>query len=205
MLDTDDEFTEVFDGEIQNVGNRVKSNIGAYSLFQILIYNINKSKVKTPLHVVTGHAVYTKCRSRGLITSQNKIGASISYKEVRKYRSQLASYTVTKGKDGGTPIPSHFDTNLQNSFVSGAFDNMNMRDHSSVSGSHSTNHCALAQYQDAADKTIRKPAPQEKGYFTSCLTESLPCQRLTHCFKNKERPHLEPHMKISVPNADEQS
>ena len=33
MLDTDDEFTEVFDGEIHDVGNTIKSNIGAYSRF----------------------------------------------------------------------------------------------------------------------------------------------------------------------------
>ena len=80
---------------------------------------------------------------------------------------------------------------------------MNMRARSSVSGSYSANHCALVLYQDATDKMIRKPALQEKGYFTNCLTKSLPCQRLTHWFKNQGRPHLEPHMKISVTNADE--
>ena len=109
MIDSDDECGEEFDGGIDDIGNTVKSNISAYSLFQILVYNINNGKIKTSLHVMTGHAVYAKCRSRVLITSLNKIGSSISYKEVRKYRSLLASYTVKKGKGGHMPIPSHFE------------------------------------------------------------------------------------------------
>ena len=205
MIDSDDECGEEFDGGIDDIGNTVKSNISAYSLFQIMVYNINNGKIKTPLHVMTGHAVYAKCRCRGLITSLNKIGSSISYKEVRKYRSLLASYTVKKGKDGHTPIPSHFETTLGSGMVSGAFDNMNLKDRSSISGMNITDHCALVLYQDATCLVTRKPVMQEgqKGHFYNCLTESLACQKINPWFKCKERPCLEADMKISLPKADE--
>ena len=168
---------------IDDIGNTVKRNISAYSLFHILVYNINNGKIKTSLHVMTGHAVCVKCRSRGIITSLNKIGSSISHKEVRKDRSILASYTVKKGKDGHTPIPSHFDTTLVSGTVSGAFDNMNLKDLSSISGMNATGHCLLALYQDATCLLTRKPVMQEgqKGHFSNCLTESLPYKKISRC------------------------
>ena len=38
------------------------------SLYQIIYYILHAGKKKTPLHMMTAHAIYDKCKSRELIT-----------------------------------------------------------------------------------------------------------------------------------------
>ena len=93
----------------------------------MMVYTLNDGKTKKTFHVMAGQLVYNGCRSRSAITTLNKIGVSISYDEVRRGRALLASYAIKKNQTNLTPIPSHFETGPGAGFVSGAFDNMNMR------------------------------------------------------------------------------
>ena len=99
VLDSDDDSDDETD---ESDDNKVTKNVRAYSLFQTLVYTI------TPLHAMTGQVVYSRCRSRGLIKTLNKIYGSVSYNEMRKHRGLLASYSIEKCKVNLTPIPSHF-------------------------------------------------------------------------------------------------
>ena len=92
MLDSDDES----DGDSIEAPSckTITKNIRAYSIYQMILYTVNEGKTKTPLHVMTGHSIYTRCRSRSTITTLNKIGVSISYDEVRRGQALLASYAI---------------------------------------------------------------------------------------------------------------
>ena len=106
--------------------------IFAYSIYQMMIDAATDSKNKTLLHVMMGQSFYSQCHSHSTIISLNKIGVSTSYDDVWRGRALLASYTITKTQDKLTPISSHFWTGPGAGFVSGAFDNMNMKDRSST-------------------------------------------------------------------------
>ena len=69
---------------------------------------------------MTGQAVYSRCRSKGLIKTLNKINASVSYDEVRRHHGVLASYAVEQCKSHLVPIPSHFFAGPNAGFTSGA-------------------------------------------------------------------------------------
>ena len=148
---------------------------------------------------MTGQTVYTRCRSRTVITCLNKIGVSISYNEVRRARALLASYTIQKCKSSNniTPIPSHFETGPEAGFVSGAFDNMNMRDKSSSSGTKTTDYCALVLFQEISEKVTRKPDIPEGRKIVERLTEALPCQIISPWSKSKDRPSLDADMPLA--------
>ena len=147
------------------------------------------------LHVMTGQSVYSRCRSRSTNTTLNKIGVFTSYDNVRRGRALLASYAIKKSYDNLTPIPSHFLTDPGADFVSRAFDNMNMKDSSSTSGTKATDYYAFVVFQDADDTMTRKPDVTDEK-ISRRLTETLPCQKLTPWFKSKDRPSLPTDMKI---------
>ena len=50
----------------------------------MMVYTVTNGKIKTPLHVMTGQSVYSRCRSSRTITSLDKIGVSTSYDNVRR-------------------------------------------------------------------------------------------------------------------------
>jgi hypothetical protein len=54
-----------------------------HCLFQIMTYHVHNGRQKTPMHAMVGQSVYSKTRSRVLITTLNRIGVSTSYNEVR--------------------------------------------------------------------------------------------------------------------------
>ena len=108
----------------------------------------------------------------------------------------LASYAIKKSQDNLKPIPSHFQTCPEAGFVSGAFENISIKDRSSISGTKTTDYCALAVFQDADDTLTRKPdVTNEKT--SRKLTKTLPCQESTPWFKSKHRPSLPTNMKIT--------
>ena len=69
---------------------------------------------------------------------------------------------------------SHFGTGSSAGFVSGAFDNMNMKDKSSVSGTKATEYCALVLFQDATEKVTRKPDILDAAKYLSVLQRLCP-------------------------------
>ena len=54
------------------------------SIYQIIFYILHPSKKKTPLHMMTVHAIYNKCKSRELIASFNHIGVCVSYTDAMR-------------------------------------------------------------------------------------------------------------------------
>ena len=102
--DTDDEVTET------PSCRTITKSIRTYSTYQMIVYTVTDEKIKTPLHVMAGQSVYSRCLSHSTIASLNKIGVSTSYDDVRRGRDLLALYAIKKSQDNLTPIPSHFRT-----------------------------------------------------------------------------------------------
>ena len=148
------------------------------ALHQILYYQIHNGRQMTPLHLMTGHYIYDKTKSRSVITQINRIGACVSYNTVRKYREQLANYTVKAGSSN-VPIPSHFNTD---DFTSAAFDNFDFNDRSSLSGTKSTHDTVTVLFQEISPNNLssRKPALSEIGINRRPLKGLLPCQMITN-------------------------
>ena len=92
-------------------------------LFQVLFYNVQKGKNKTPLHLMTGHSIHEKCKSRQLITLFNKASLSVNYNEIMKSHCNLAQYT-TKECSESLAFPSHF---AKSSFTMGLWTILTMK------------------------------------------------------------------------------
>ena len=56
-------------------------------------------------------AIYEKCENRELITSFNRSGLCVRYKEIKKHRRNLAKLAILNSKSNGVPISSHFVPN----------------------------------------------------------------------------------------------
>ena len=87
----------------------------------------------------------------------------------------LASYAIKKSQDNLRPIPSHFPTGPVAGFASEVFDDMNMKDRSSTSGTKTTDYCALVLFEDADDILTRKPNITDEEISRS-LMQTLLCQ-----------------------------
>ena len=131
-LEDDDDVEEMLLNDTNNEpgielvnNNHIKIKI---SLIQIMHYNINHGRKKTPLHIMNVSAIYEKCKSRELITAFNRAGLCVSYKEIQKHRNNLAKLAILNSKSNGVPIPSHF---VPNEFTLGALDNFDHSDKNS--------------------------------------------------------------------------
>ena len=69
---------------------------------------------------MNAHLIYEKCRSKEILTQQNKLGLSVSYNTIKQYRSNLAKYAMLKSSENNVPLPSHFNKEM---FTIAAFDN----------------------------------------------------------------------------------
>lgn len=175
-------------GEEEESG--VAGNIRLHSIFQILYYHLHNGSKKTPLHVLTGHNVYDRCKSKELITSLNRIGVSTSYDDVLRSRGLLSSYVTKESKDQGVPMPSHF---LPSRFTVGALDNFDFEDKSSISGKCSTHDTVMVLFQVVNnDETKTKPSVSSTGLERHCRTKDalLPCQQVALVSKPSVRPSL---------------
>ena len=92
----------------------------------MIFYTLADGKTNTPLHVMTDQSVYSRCCSRSIITSLNKIGVSTSYDAVRRGWALLAFYVILKNQDNLTTI--HIRTDPWTGFVPGEFGTINMKD-----------------------------------------------------------------------------
>ena len=140
---------------------------------------VNNGKKKSPLQVMVGHAVYDKCKSKELIESFNHGSMSISYDEVRRLRSLLAGYVISKSKNGQIPIPSHFNTK---DFVVAAFDNSDYKDKSSLTDPKEEHNTAIVLFQD-----INLPQNLDRGKVSDLVDiniakrqyiQDLDCQKI---------------------------
>ena len=155
------------------------------SLYQMVYYIFHNGKKKTPLHVMMGHHIYDKCKSREVITSLNRVGVSTSYNEVRRARSNLANYCFEKSEENSVPIPSHFVTD---EFTLAQMDNFDHSDRSSLSGTHSNHDTVITFIQ------IKPELPPSKPHLSAFnLSRSrvngygkLPCQQLKPYIRKKQ-------------------
>ena len=72
-----------------------------------------------------------------------------------------------------------------------------MMDKSSISGTKTTDYCALVISQDSTDEVKRNPSIPKGRKLCGRLTEILPCQKTTPWFKTKDRPRLPDNMQLS--------
>ena len=59
--------------------NNDRKQILAYAIFQTLVHVISNGHVKTPLHVMTGQSIYSRCQSKKIIKSLNQVGALVHW------------------------------------------------------------------------------------------------------------------------------
>ncbi|KAH3789794.1 hypothetical protein DPMN_167982 [Dreissena polymorpha] len=148
----------------------------------------------TPLHMMLGHAIYERDRSRSLLTAFNRIGACSRYQTIRSSRSLLASYAVKCSEDGETPIPSTF---TKEDYIMAGMDNSDYADKSSISGTEGSNYAALVVFQDA---TVNRPNSKPTVFITvisrahPILKTKLPCPEVPPHIKPIVRPALSQDM-----------
>lgn len=164
------------------------------SIVQILYYNIHRGKKKTPMHLMTGHTVHEKCKSKSLITSLNKLGVSASYNQIMQARAKLAQYTI-KSCSSGISLPSHF---VPHHFTTGAMDNFDHEEATltGLQGSHDT---VMVLYQEKPKEVPEKKYSPEivEMKFTKRVTSQLPCQSLRHFHKQSSPLMLPHHLRVS--------
>lgn len=151
----------------------------------ILFYMTEKKR--TPLHTMTGLAVHNTCKSSALIKSLNRTGMSISYDEVQRCRTNLASFTVESGKNN-VPIPSHFD---HSKFTTAAFDIFD-HDEATESGLKGTHDTVTVIFEEKSDIVHRKPNISETDVCRSARSfhEELKCQVLKEFYIHSTWTHF---------------
>ena len=96
---SNDDIDVEVDRDDVNVDEQISPKIAKLSsLSQILFYNINNAKKKTPLHIMNAVEILERCKSKELITSFNRSGLCISYKSMKRHREDLAKYAVYKNQ-----------------------------------------------------------------------------------------------------------
>ena len=96
------------------------------ALYQIIFYDVNNGKKKTPLHVLNAEMIHDACRSKTLVTNFNHYGLGISYPELLQYHAGMASYVLRQKCDNLVHLPSHFHSNIHTTV---AFDNFDHNEH----------------------------------------------------------------------------
>ena len=106
------------------------------AVYQIMFFILNNGRKRTQLHMMNTESIHSVCRSKTLISSLNKFGLVITYDELMRYHSDMASY-VTEISRNHVPFPSHFNPS---EFTIGALDNFDHEEGtlSGIGGSHDT-------------------------------------------------------------------
>lgn len=169
--------SEPTNSNYHNMKNKQKQNdiIRIKSLYQIMYFILHSGRKKTPLHLLTGIAIHSTCKSASLITSFNKIGLCVSYDDIRRVRLRLALYTIERG-EGNVPLPSHFDPNQ---FTVAAFDNFDHNE-GSLSGLDSSHDTVCVLFQNKSEHRKKKPKICETKVLKQdkTLKSMLDCQKL---------------------------
>ena len=128
------------------------------------------------------HTVYDVCKSRELITALNRIGACVSYNEIKRARSNLAQHALHQSDKVGVPMPSHF---VQTSFTIAAIDNFDHRDRSSPSGTKSNHDTVMTLFQTKASEPSSKPS-KSAIHWKHSDSSALKCQQIKHFIPQKD-------------------
>jgi hypothetical protein len=171
-----------------------------HCLFQMLVFNIHNGMKKTPLHLMLGHSIYARDRSRSLLTVLNRIGSCTSYQTIRSARNLLVNYAVKCSEDGETPIPSTF---TREDYTMAGMDNSDYADKSSLSGTEGSHYAALVLFQDATvNRPLYKPPVSSTGlnHADPILRTKLFCQEVPPHNKPVVRPTLAADMMLHPEN-----
>lgn len=141
--------------------------------FQSMYFIMHDGRKRTPLHIATGMSVHHVSRSRATIMNLNRLGLSISYDEVERYRVGLATYTARLAENL-TPLPSHFNPEA---FTTVAFDNFD-HDTFSISGKEGVHDTVSVVYQEKCSSlNFCKPdVTDDFDHSMKTLTDLLKCQ-----------------------------
>ena len=142
-------------------------------IMQTLYYILNDGRKRTPLQVSTGLSIHSETRSKNVINQLNHIGLSISYTEIERYKTGLASFAA-KSAETITPLPCHFDPK---NFTVAAFDNFDHRSYS-VSGKEECHDTVSVVVQKKTLSTnFRKPnIANADDHQSRSLVKQLKCQ-----------------------------
>lgn len=136
--------------------------------------------------MMTAEAVYSTCKSRTLISSLNHFGLAVSYDELLRYHTDMASI-INEMSEGKVPLPSHFDPT---SFTIGAFDNFDHEEAtlSGIRGSHDT---VLILMQDKLDGNTGKGKPNVSQtnvvHGPKQFKQELACQKIKNYIKSAKK------------------
>ncbi|RXM99467.1 hypothetical protein EOD39_11470 [Acipenser ruthenus] len=164
-----------------------------YGLFQIMFYELHNGSKKTPLHMMTAHSIYDKCKSRDdyIYKPNQRIHQLCQFVEKPKFAVCLCCAA------NSTPIPSHFNST---DFTIGALDNFHFEDDSSLSGMAGTHDTVMVLFQDCSGE-----APPGKPNVSVAklkkrrckLTSELMCQHVGHHRKPVNQPSLSETFKVA--------
>ena len=150
------------------------------------MFNIMHSgREKTPLHLMTAHHVYDKCKSKELLTTLNRVEVSVSYNEVQQARRSLAKCTVWESEGGNVPLPSQF---ISDQFTLAAFNSFDHCDCSSLSGKRSSHDTVMTVFQVQPVSTLSKLSISSTGINISNknIPNKLPYQHLMEYTRRKK-------------------
>ena len=157
------------------ISNEVKL-LRIRSLFQIMHFIKYKGKVKTPLQTLIGSFIFNTTRSKTTVKILNRLGLSISYEEILRVRTRLATYAKLTFETS-IPLASHFNTE---SYVTDAFDNFDHNE-ATLSGLGATHDTVAVIFQDFHANDF-KTKPNVSSIFTDnrsrSFTTHLKCQEL---------------------------
>ena len=136
---------------------------------------------KAPL--MKAHSIYEKCRSKEIITRQNRLGLYVSYNKIKQYRSNLAKYAMLKSSENNVPLPSHFNKGM---FTIAAFDNFDHTDRTSLCGLSSSYDTVSTLFQVKPPESVSKPKKSEFNLKNVDILEKLDCQNVKTYYKGKK-------------------
>ena len=170
-----------------------------HCLFQIIYNGIHNGRKRTPMHIMMGHSIYARDRSRALMTAFNRIGVCSSYNFIKFLLHILASYAIKCSEDDHVPIPSNLN---RKDFTMGGTDNSNYHDRSSLSGTEGCNYAAMVLFQSAIHSACRKPYVSETGITRDTIfnRNDLACQTVPPHNKPILRPKLPEDMYLHPEN-----
>ena len=177
---SDDSDKEDDDKNIKQSKSEQLKILKIKSLFQIMYYNLHYGGQSTPFHIMNAHAIYEKCRSKEIITQQNRLGLSVSYNTTQKYRSNLAKHAMLKSSENNVPLPSHFSKEM---FTVGAFDNFDHKDTTSLSGLSASHDTVSTLFQVKPSETSSNPNKSEYDLKNVDITEKLGSQTVKAYYK----------------------
>ena len=125
--------------------------------------------MKIPLPIMNSNATYGKSKNRELLTSYNRLGLYMSYKETKQHRNNLAKLAILNSEPYGISRPTHFSPTQ---FALAAMDNFDHCDANSLAGMSVAHDTAITSYD--INGSI-----------------SLPCQDITEFSTNKVKNILE--------------